>query len=320
MCIRDSLKGAILTRVAKSHIRFGTFQFLAAHKDYESMSQLLDYSIERHFQINKITTNKALGFIEAVMARQIDLIIHWMRVGFIHGVMNTDNSTISGETIDYGPCAFMDQYDFKTVFSSIDAQGRYAFGNQPTIIQWNLVRLAECLLPLIDKQEKEAIKKAQASINKFGDIFNHKWKAMMLSKIGIETESVDDEELINTLLSWMQEKNADYTNTFCHLMGLDHANDEIYEDQQFSEWKHHWQERTKKYQLASIMKNINPVMIPRNHLVEEALSDAETNHRFDKFENLLTLLSTPYTQTNLREEFVKTPKKSENKYQTFCGT
>ena len=314
------LKGAILTRVAKSHIRFGTFQFLAAHKDYESMSQLLDYSIERHFQINKITTNKALGFIEAVMARQIDLIIHWMRVGFIHGVMNTDNSTISGETIDYGPCAFMDQYDFKTVFSSIDAQGRYAFGNQPTIIQWNLVRLAECLLPLIDKQEKEAIKKAQASINKFGDIFNHKWKAMMLSKIGIETESVDDEELINTLLSWMQEKNADYTNTFCHLMDLDHANDEIYEDQQFSEWKHHWQERTKKYQLASIMKNINPVMIPRNHLVEEALSDAETNHRFDKFENLLTLLSTPYTQTNLREEFVKTPKKSENKYQTFCGT
>ena len=214
----------------------------------------------------------------------------------------------------------MDQYDFKTVFSSIDAQGRYAFGNQPSIIQWNLIRLAECLLPLIDKQEKEAIKKAQASINKFSDIFNHKWKAMMLSKIGIETESVDDEELINTLLSWMQEKNADYTNTFCHLMGLDHANDEIYEDQKFSEWKHHWQERTKKYQLSSITKNINPVMIPRNHLVEEALSDAETHNRFDKFENLLTLLSTPYTQTNLREEFVKTPKRSENKYQTFCGT
>ena len=183
------LKGSILTRVASSHIRIGTFQFLAAHKDYEGMKSLLDFSIKRHFSNLKFSENLAIEFIKAVMQKQINLIVEWMRVGFIHGVMNTYNSTISGETIDYGPCAFMDHYDANTVFSSIDTQGRYSFANQPSIIQWNLVRLAECLLPLIDKDEKRSIEIAQNLINTFSSLFKEKWLRMMKKKLGIKDQS-----------------------------------------------------------------------------------------------------------------------------------
>tara|TARA_B000000565_G_scaffold205287_1_gene158711 strand:+ start:262 stop:1410 length:1149 start_codon:yes stop_codon:yes gene_type:complete len=210
------LKGSILTRVASSHIRIGTFQFLAAHKDYEGMKSLLDFSIKRHFSNLKFSENLAIEFIKAVMQKQINLIVEWMRVGFIHGVMNTDNSTISGETIDYGPCAFMDHYDANTVFSSIDTQGRYSFANQPSIIQWNLVRLAECLLPLIDKDEKRSIEMAQNLINTFSSLFKDKWLQMMKKKLGIKDQSEDDEELINNLIKWMQQKKPDFTNTFCN--------------------------------------------------------------------------------------------------------
>ena len=220
------LKGSILTRVASSHIRIGTFQFLAAHKDYEGMKSLLDFSIKRHFSNLKFSENLAIEFIKAVMQKQINLIVEWMRVGFIHGVMNTDNSTISGETIDYGPCAFMDHYDANTVFSSIDTQGRYSFANQPSIIQWNLVRLAECLLPLIDKDEKRSIEIAQNLINTFSSLFKDKWLQMMKKKLGIKDQSEDDEELINNLIKWMQQKKPDFTNTFCNLMNYDHADDE----------------------------------------------------------------------------------------------
>ena len=215
------LKGSILTRVASSHIRIGTFQFLAAHKDYEGMKSLLDFSIKRHFSNLKFSENLAIEFIKAVMQKQINLIVEWMRVGFIHGVMNTDNSTISGETIDYGPCAFMDHYDANTVFSSIDTQGRYSFANQPSIIQWNLVRLAECLLPLIDKDEKRSIEIAQNLINTFSSLFKDKWHQMMKKKLGINDHSEDDEELINNLIKWMQQKKPDFTNTFCNLMNYD---------------------------------------------------------------------------------------------------
>ena len=228
------LKGSILTRVASSHIRIGTFQFLAAHKDYEGMKSLLDFSIKRHFSNLKFSENLAIEFIKAVMQKQINLIVEWMRVGFIHGVMNTDNSTISGETIDYGPCAFMDHYDANTVFSSIDTQGRYSFANQPSIIQWNLVRLAECLLPLIDKDEKRSIEIAQNLINTFSSLFKDKWLQMMKKKLGIKDQSEDDEELINNLIKWMQQKKPDFTNTFCNLMNYDHADDEEFEDDEFN--------------------------------------------------------------------------------------
>ena len=314
------LKGSILTRVASSHIRIGTFQFLAAHKDYEGMKSLLDFSIKRHFSNLKFSENLAIEFIKAVMQKQINLIVEWMRVGFIHGVMNTDNSTISGETIDYGPCAFMDHYDANTVFSSIDTQGRYSFANQPSIIQWNLVRLAECLLPLIDKDEKRSIEKAQNLINTFSSLFKDKWLQMMKKKLGIKDQSEDDEELINNLIKWMQQKKPDFTNTFCNLMNYDHADDEEFEDDEFNNWKREWKKRVESKEYLDVMISCNPTLIPRNYLVEEALSEAETDGKFDKFNELNEIISSPYQLKKVNIKYLETPSKTNIPYKTFCGT
>ena len=314
------LKGSILTRVASSHIRIGTFQFLAAHKDYEGMKSLLDFSIKRHFSNLKFSENLAIEFIKAVMQKQINLIVEWMRVGFIHGVMNTDNSTISGETIDYGPCAFMDHYDANTVFSSIDTQGRYSFANQPSIIQWNLVRLAECLLPLIDKDEKRSIEIAQNLINTFSSLFKDKWLQMMKKKLGINDRSEDDEELINNLIKWMQQKKPDFTNTFCNLMNYDHADDEEFEDDEFNNWKREWKKRVESKEYLDVMISCNPTLIPRNYLVEEALSEAETDGKFDKFNELNEIISSPYQLKKVNIKYLETPSKTNIPYKTFCGT
>ena len=314
------LKGSILTRVASSHIRIGTFQFLAAHKDYEGMKSLLDFSIKRHFSNLKFSENLAIEFIKAVMQKQINLIVEWMRVGFIHGVMNTDNSTISGETIDYGPCAFMDHYDANTVFSSIDTQGRYSFANQPSIIQWNLVRLAECLLPLIDKDEKRSIEIAQNLINTFSSLFKDKWLQMMKKKLGIKDQSEDDEELINNLIKWMQQKKPDFTNTFCNLMNYDHADDEEFEDDEFNNWKREWKKRVESKEYLDVMISCNPTLIPRNYLVEEALSEAETDGKFDKFNELNAIISSPYQLKKVNIKYLETPSKTNIPYKTFCGT
>ena len=314
------LKGSILTRVASSHIRIGTFQFLAAHKDYEGMKSLLDFSIKRHFSNLKFSENLAIEFIKAVMQKQINLIVEWMRVGFIHGVMNTDNSTISGETIDYGPCAFMDHYDANTVFSSIDTQGRYSFANQPSIIQWNLVRLAECLLPLIDKDEKRSIETAQNLINTFSSLFKDKWFHMMKKKLGIKDQSEDDEELINNLIKWMQQKKPDFTNTFCNLMNYDHADDEEFEDDEFNNWKREWKKRVESKEYLDVMMSCNPTLIPRNYLVEEALSEAETDGKFDKFNELNEIISSPYQLKKVNIKYLETPSKTNIPYKTFCGT
>ena len=314
------LKGSILTRVASSHIRIGTFQFLAAHKDYEGMKSLLDFSIKRHFSNLKFSENLAIEFIKAVMQKQINLIVEWMRVGFIHGVMNTDNSTISGETIDYGPCAFMDHYDANTVFSSIDTQGRYSFANQPSIIQWNLVRLAECLLPLIDKDEKRSIEIAQNLINTFSSLFKDKWLQMMKKKLGIKDQSEDDEELINNLIKWMQQKKPDFTNTFCNLMNYDHADDEEFEDDEFNNWKREWKKRVESKEYLNVMMSCNPTLIPRNYLVEEALSEAETDGKFDKFNELNEIISSPYQLKKVNIKYLETPSKTNIPYKTFCGT
>ena len=314
------LKGSILTRVASSHIRIGTFQFLAAHKDYEGMKSLLDFSIKRHFSNLKFSQNLAIEFLKAVMQKQINLIVEWMRVGFIHGVMNTDNSTISGETIDYGPCAFMDHYDANTVFSSIDTQGRYSFANQPSIIQWNLVRLAECLLPLIDKDEKRSIEIAQNLINTFSSLFKDKWLQMMKKKLGIKDQSEDDEELINNLIKWMQQKKPDFTNTFCNLMNYDHADDEEFEDDEFNNWKREWKKRVESKEYLDVMISCNPTLIPRNYLVEEALSEAETEGKFDKFNELNEIISSPYQLKKVNIKYLETPSKTNIPYKTFCGT
>tara|TARA_B100002019_G_scaffold23798_1_gene18047 strand:+ start:55 stop:1515 length:1461 start_codon:yes stop_codon:yes gene_type:complete len=314
------LKGSILTRVASSHIRIGTFQFLAAHKDYEGMKSLLDFSIKRHFSNLKFSENLAIEFIKVVMQKQINLIVEWMRVGFIHGVMNTDNSTISGETIDYGPCAFMDHYDANTVFSSIDTQGRYSFANQPSIIQWNLVRLAECLLPLIDKDEKRSIEIAQNLINTFSSLFKDKWLQMMKKKLGIKDRSEDDEELVNNLIKWMQQKKPDFTNTFCNLMNYDHADDEEFEDDEFNNWKREWKKRVESKEYLDVMISCNPTLIPRNYLVEEALSEAETEGKFDKFNELNEIISSPYQLKKVNIKYLETPSKTNIPYKTFCGT
>ena len=254
------------------------------------------------------------------MSKQIDLIVNWMRVGFIHGVMNTDNSTICGETIDYGPCAFMDQYDHKAVFSSIDFQGRYAYGNQPATIHWNLVRLTESLLPLIDKDESKSLEVAQSTIDSFSNIFNKEWQNMMRLKLGLTDQSEEDEELIKNLLSWMQSKKPDFTNTFCNLMNSNHANDEEFEENDFVEWKKNWKERVNNKDYLNIMKKTNPILIPRNSLVEEALHEAETIGRLDKFNELNKVITSPYNIKKAPKKYLDTPKKSNIPYKTFCGT
>ena len=321
--VRENLlPGAILTRVASSHIRVGTFQYIAAKQNIDDLTTLLDYTVERHYPKIQSSKNKALDLLSLVMEKQCQLVINWMRVGFIHGVMNTDNMTLSGETIDYGPCAFMDHYDPKTVFSSIDKFGRYSFSNQPPITKWNLARLAECLIPLIDKNEDQAIKIATEIIDNFQNIYEIKWLNMMRDKLGLFGEDKDDLELINNLLNWMQSNQADYTNTFCYLMNISSIQDQIYKDKDFIDWSKNWEKRIlindgSKVNSLELMKKNNPIVIPRNHKVEEAL-EAANNNDLKPMYDLLSILKKPYTKQINIEKF-QTPSNNQN-YQTFCGT
>ena len=321
--VRENLlNGAILTRVASSHIRVGTFQYIAATQNLEDLNTLINYTIDRHYPEIQSSKNKALDLLGLVMERQCQLVINWMRVGFIHGVMNTDNMAISGETIDYGPCAFMDQYDPKTVFSSIDKFGRYAFSNQPPITKWNLARFAECLIPLIDKNEDSAIKIATELIDNFQNIYEEKWLNMMRDKLGLFGEDKNDLTLINKLLDWMKNNNADYTNTFCHLMGVK-IDDEVYINDDFKSWTNEWEKRLKLNNSSEkhleLMKKTNPVVIPRNQKVEEALADADKGN-LETMNKLLKVLSNPYSDQENINEFQKPATIGNEKYQTFCGT
>ena len=322
--IRETaLHGAILTRVALSHIRVGTFQYIAAREKKDELEILLDYVIKRHYPNIQKSKNKALDLLKLVMEKQIDLVVNWMRVGFIHGVMNTDNMSISGETIDYGPCAFMDTYDPKTVFSSIDQMGRYAYCNQPVITKWNLSRFAECLIPLIDKDQNKSIELATEIINSFEKKYEEKWLNMMRDKLGLFGAEDKDKFLIIDLLTWMHQKKADYTNTFCHLMNFEIEEKENYEDKDFQNWKKRWQERLKinnntpeKY--LKLMRDVNPLVIPRNHKVEEVLIEAN-NNKIAPLNKILEILSQPYAeQKNIADYQV--PSSSNEKYKTFCGT
>ena len=318
-----SLTGAILTRVASSHIRVGTFQYIAARQKKDELQLLLDYVIDRHYPNLKNSKNKAVELLIVVLEKQIDLVVNWMRVGFIHGVMNTDNMSISGETIDYGPCAFMDTYDPKTVFSSIDQMGRYAYCNQPMITKWNLSRFAECLIPLIDKNQDKAIQFATEIINSFEKKYEEKWLNMMRDKLGLFGVNEKDKFLILDLLTWMHQKNVDYTNTFCHLMNEDINEDKNYEDKDFQNWKIRWSERLKtnnnspeKY--LKLMKTVNPLIIPRNLKVEKALEAAEKDD-LKPANQLIKILENPYTQQDNILDY-QTPSDLDEKYQTFCGT
>mgnify|MGYP001447319837 FL=1 len=321
--VRENLlPGAILTRVASSHIRVGTFQYIAAKQNLEDLNTLADYTIERHYPEIKSSNKKALDLLNLVMQKQCELVINWMRVGFIHGVMNTDNMTISGETIDYGPCAFMDQYNPKTVFSSIDKFGRYSFSNQPPITKWNLTRFAECLIPLIDKDEDKAVKIATESIDNFQNIYETKWLNMMRDKLGLFGKDKSDQKLINDLLYWMESNKADYTNTFCHLMNINSSNDSKYKDTNFINWFKQWESRIlinngSIEKSINLMKKNNPIIIPRNHKVEEAL-EASYNNDMSLTNKLLSILNKPYDNQNDIDDY-QSPS-SNIEYQTFCGT
>ncbi|MBU6339814.1 MAG: YdiU family protein [Rickettsiales bacterium] len=313
----EFLTGAILTRVAKSHIRVGTFQFCMAMQNKKALRELANYSIKRHYEGALNDENPYYSFLKLVIEKQIKLICNWMRVGFIHGVMNTDNMSICGESIDYGPCAFMDKYDPKTVFSSIDRYGRYAFANQPAIAKWNLSRFAETLLPLLDENEEKAIEMATTAIESFDELFKKAWLSMMKAKLGLFGEYSEDEDLINSLLKIMQDDKLDYTNSFSELT-LDPSKSSLPKN-----WLEKWQTRLNKNsseisQSKEIMKKNNPVIIPRNHLVEEALEDAE-NGDMTSFEELLKALSKPYEENENFAKY-KIPAKNCDDYKTFCGT
>ncbi len=327
----EVLPGAVFTRVAASHIRVGTFQFFAARGDTESVRTLADHVIARHYPEIRDRKNPYLALLEAVADRQASLIARWLHVGFIHGVMNTDNMTVSGETIDFGPCAFMDAYDPATVFSSIDRNGRYAYANQPAIGQWNLARLGETLIPLIDPSIDTAIEMANVVIKAYGERFQSYWLAGMRAKIGLASEEEGDLDLIQSLLATLQQQGADFTLTFRRLAAL--AADEDVTDfaaafndpQAVAPWLERWRERLARdlqtqSARAAAMRKVNPAFIPRNHRIEQAIQAAVEDADFSLFEALLKVLATPYEDQPAFAPYAEPPLPAERVLQTFCGT
>nr|WP_300093215.1 YdiU family protein [Sedimentibacter sp.] len=319
------LEGAILTRVALSHIRVGTFQYAANWGTIEDIRALADYTIKRHYPIIENEENKYLSFLKEVINRQAMLISKWMLTGFIHGVMNTDNMAISGETIDYGPCAFMDDYDPETVFSSIDRNGRYAYGNQPKIAEWNLSRFAETMLPLIHENKDQSVKMAQDAVDEFSKLYNYHWMAGMRAKLGFFGKEEEDEQLINELLDMMNRYHADFTNTFRALTLGKFEETAMSGSKDFSDWLEKRKSRLSGQQEGidasiQLMKNSNPSVIPRNHRVEEALSAAVNNGDYSVMENLLNILSKPYAYSPEQNEYVELPAEKNKCYKTYCGT
>lgn len=322
------LPGAILTRVAASHLRVGTFEYAAGKggdENHLDLQALADYTIERHYPDIKSDENRYLSFLQEVIKKQAMLISKWQLVGFIHGVMNTDNMTISGETIDYGPCAFMNEYDPATVFSSIDTQGRYAYGNQPAIGGWNLARFAETLVPLLRDNEEEAVKLAQNAISDYPEQYRRNWLMGMRAKLGLFQEAPEDEGLIENLLNIMKQYRADFTNTFRALTYEKDGKSTLFQAEEFTQWYQQWQERLSRQEESEessqeLMRSNNPVVIPRNHKVEEALEAAVNDGDYHVMEKLLEVLSTPFEPSPDKEEYCTLPVPAATPYRTFCGT
>jgi uncharacterized protein YdiU (UPF0061 family) len=320
----SALPGAILTRVAASHIRVGTFEYLAARQDESNLRVLADYTIDRHHPELVDAPQKYSEFFRTVMDRQASLIAKWQLVGFIHGVMNTDNMAISGETIDYGPCAFMNAYRPDRVFSSIDRAGRYAYGNQPAIAQWNLARFAKTLLPLLDSNPEKAAAFAAEILADYREHFERYWISGMRKKLGLHTNEAGDVELIGSLLDWMHKSGADFTNTFRDLSLQERPSGEQYMAQDFQAWYSKWQFRLghdgmPKPSAYALMRTVNPVIIPRNHRVEEALSAAEDHDDMSVLHRLLAALVSPY-EARPGIEYYLDPPTDDCNYRTFCGT
>jgi uncharacterized protein YdiU (UPF0061 family) len=320
----SKVKGAILTRVASSHIRVGTFEYANKMLDREDLKALTDYTIARHYPELLDEESPYLSLLKAVITNQAKLIASWMHVGFIHGVMNTDNMAISGETIDYGPCAFMDIFIMDQVFSSIDTHGRYNYGSQAHAAYWNLTKLADSLLPLLHQNIDEAIKMAEVTINEYEIEFNSAWISGMRFKLGLFEEEEDDFNLAQSLLGWMESSKADYTETFRDLAYENLSEKEIYKSLAFKRWHSLWQARllrnSKPIKSAlSMMRKCNPVIVPYNHLVEEVLSAAEEGD-MQPFHKLLSALEKPFEFSSSSEVFINTPVDPNPHYQTFCGT
>lgn len=319
------LPGSVLTRIASSHLRVGTFQYGANFGTEEELKELADYALKRHFPNADKAQNRYLTLLQEVIKKQASLIAKWQLVGFIHGVMNTDNMAISGETIDYGPCAFMDTYDPATVFSSIDRQGRYAYGNQPNIGGWNLTRFAETLIPLIHENEEEAIHVAQEALKQYPQLYYANWVAGMRAKLGIFNEEDHDVALIEELLKLMQLHQADYTNTFIALTFGKFTESVLFSTEEFKEWHKNWLARLERQQETKdmsqqLMRKRNPAVIPRNHRVEEALEAAVEQEDYSVMERLLEVLAQPFAHSKEQEEYATLPTPSNQPYRTFCGT
>ena len=324
-----ALPGAILTRIASSHIRVGTFQYAGARGDILKVRELADYAIQRHYPDTSDAENPYLAFFAAVADAQAALVARWMNIGFIHGVMNTDNMTISGETIDYGPCAFMDKYAASTVFSSIDQYGRYAYANQPEILTWNLARLAETLIPHIDTKKERAIELLTETIECIQPLYESYWLSGMRSKIGLTTEDILDEELINDLLKIMEAGQADFTLVFRRLSKTlqgdsDAVRNLFKEPDAFNAWVVRWQKRLEQEDIlaettAQAMDRVNPIYIPRNHKVEESLA-AAVNQDMRPFTKLLEVVIQPFDEVAGNEAYTEPAPATNRRYQTFCGT
>jgi len=317
--------GAVLTRVAASHLRVGTFQYASMRGEVEELRSLADYALHRHFPEHAADENPYRSLLEEVVKGQAGLIAKWQMVGFIHGVMNTDNMTISGETIDYGPCAFMDEYDPETVFSSIDLQGRYAYGNQPKIAAWNLVRFAETLLPLLHDDQAEAIGLAQEAISEFPRRYHARWLSGMRAKLGMFGQESEDEDLIEGLLQMMRTHHADYTNTFRALTLNISEETSLFGSPEFLKWHALWQARLGRQpesaaSVHQLMQKTNPAIIPRNHRVEAALDAAVEQGDGRLLQKLLDVLAKPYAYAPEQAEFTQLPPQSDRPYRTYCGT
>lgn len=340
--------GAVVTRVAASHIRVGTFQYFAARGDTDSLKKLTNYAINRHFPEliikspestsdnddtnkpdNEISSEQVLKFFSAVLAKQLPLVLSWLRVGFIHGVLNTDNTTISGETIDYGPCAMMNTYHPETVFSSIDRNSRYAFGKQISIIQWNMTRLAETLLPLVDSDEDDAVEKIEPLLTQFHQDLQQGYLTMMAAKVGIDEPAEGDGKLINDLITLMKEHKLDYTQTFTSLTAsLAHdATGSIIAIEAslvevLNEWLPRWNTRIASFKAAAdtLMGASNPVVIPRNHHVEALLESCQETGDLTSLNKFLAVLRQPYTEIAETKNYQDAPLDGDKDYHTFCGT
>jgi serine/tyrosine/threonine adenylyltransferase len=318
------LDGAVLTRVAASHIRVGTIQWAAAHDDQEALQALADYTRARHYPELADSPEPSITLFDAILERQARLIARWQLVGFVHGVMNTDNMALSGETIDYGPCAFMDRYDPATVFSSIDHGGRYAYGHQPAVAQWNLARLAEAMLPLFDPDPDRAVERATALLNCFPVRFERYWLDGMRAKLGLFTQDEGDKPLVDDLLTWMHRRSADFTNSFRALTLGRLTADATDDDPEVEAWHRRWVERRARQpqspaEAEQLMRRHNPAFIPRNHKVEEALEAATSADDYSVMERLLDVLATPYDHDRDLQTF-STAGSDGLPYQTFCGT